>query len=189
MVFSDYIKLRIVFFYSYLGYRPSRIKTLLEYEGILVSSRGVAKFINRYLATGSIARQPGSGRKTKVTPQIQQIVENQMRTDDETTASQLHVILAQLGHRISLRTILRCRTALGWTFRGSAYCQLIRDKNKTKRLAWARKNKRDKFPDVVFTDESSIQLESHRRFCCRKEGELPRNKPRFHNDFYLIMYF
>jgi hypothetical protein len=26
------------------------------------------------------------------------------------------------GIDISLRTILRCRTALGWTFRGSAYC-------------------------------------------------------------------
>ena len=152
---------------------------MLENEGIFVSSRGVAKFINRYVTTGSITRQPGSGRKTKITPEIQQIVETQMQTDDETTASQLHVILVQLGHRISLRTILRCRISLGWTFRGSAYCQLIRDVNKTKRLDWAKLHKNDKFLDVVFTDESSIQMESHRRFCCRKEGELPRNKPRF----------
>ena len=29
-------------------------------------------------------------------------------------------------------TILRNRRSLGWTFRGSAYCQMIRDVNKTK---------------------------------------------------------
>ena len=30
--------------------------------------------------------------------------------------------------------VLRCRTYLGWTFRGSSYCQLIRHENKQKRL-------------------------------------------------------
>ncbi len=34
--------------------------------------------------------------------------------------------------------ILRGRRQLGWTYRGSAYCQLIRQANKVKRLEWAR---------------------------------------------------
>ena len=50
-----------------------------------------------------------------------------MRLDDETTAYQLHRLLSDKGYSISLCTILRCRTAFGWTFRGSAYCQLIRE--------------------------------------------------------------
>ena len=179
MVFSDYIKQRILFFYSLLGYRPSRIALFLAREGIIVSKTGVAKFIARYLATGSIVRQPGSGRKTVISPEIKRIVEDQMRADDETTASQLHVILTRLGYKLSLRTILRCRTLLGWTFRGSAYCQLIRNANKVKRLEWARLHEGDRFEDAIFTDESSIQLESHRRFCCRKQGEPPKNKPRW----------
>jgi len=103
--------------------------------------------------------------------EVKNVVEQQMRRDDETTASQLHVILTTLGYSISLRTILHCRTSLGWTFRGSAYCQLIRDVNKQKRLDFSLDHRQDNFANVIFTDECSVQLESHRRRCCRKEGE------------------
>ena len=101
-----------------------------------------------------------------------------MRADDETTAVQLHKILAHKGHPLSLHTILRCRTELRWTFRGSAYCQLIRTVNKVKRLQWATEHQDEDFSDVLWTDEASIQLQTHRRFCCRKRGEPPKNKPR-----------
>jgi len=92
---------------------------------------------------------------TKVTAEVRQIV------DDETTASQLYVLLSGMGYHLNLRTILRCRTLLGWTFRGSAYCQLIREPNKLKRLKFAREHQNDDFANVVFTDECSVQLESH----------------------------
>ena len=36
----------------------------------------------------------------------------------------------------------------------------------------------NKFEDVLWTDESSIQLESHKRFCCRKKGAPAKPKPR-----------
>ena len=177
MVFDDYTKQRILFFF-FMSYRAPTIARYLENEGIVVSRRGVAKFLKHYMATGSIARRQGSGRKTKITEDVKRIVDQQMSVDDETTATQLHVLLTNFGYRLSLRTVLRCRTTLGWTFRGSAYCQLIREANKTKRLEWARKHRDDDFSNVVFTDESSIQQESHRRFCCRKQGEPPKSKPR-----------
>ena len=106
-----------------------------------------------------------------------------MRADDETTAVQLRAILIAKGYSLSLSTLLRCRKSLGWTFRGSAYCQMIREANKAKHLEWATRYLEEAaaengFLDVVFTDETSIQLESHRRFCCRKRGEQPKNKPR-----------
>ena len=106
----------------------------------------------------------------------------QMRKDDETSAVQLHALLVSRGYRISLRTILRCRTSLGWTFRGSSYCQLIRAANKEKWLAWAQhygSYKDEDFEEVIWTDECTVQLETHRRFCCRKRGEPPRPKPRY----------
>ena len=104
-----------------------------------------------------------------------------MRINDETTAYQLHGMLTEKGYSISFRTILRCRTAFGWTFRGSAYCQLIREANKQERLQWAQQHLGQSFEDVIWTDESTIQLESHRRFACRKRGEAPRPKPRYIN--------
>ena len=131
-----------------------------------------------YEETGSIERRPGSGGISKVTSLVKELVEEQMQRDDETTAYQLHQMLVEKGVTISLRTILRCRNSLGWTFRGSSYCQLIREANKVKRLEWCREHKDDSFDDVVWTDESTVQLETHRRFCCRKRGQVPKPKPR-----------
>jgi hypothetical protein len=54
--------------------------------------------------------------------------------------------------------------------------------NKEKRLQWAQKHLHealtDNFKDVVWTDEASIQIETHRRFCYRKKGQRPKPKPR-----------
>jgi len=129
------------------------------------------------LRLGTIAQIPGSRRRSIVNDDVKRVVEEQMRLDDKTTASQLHVI-TRMGYTTSLRTILRCRMSLGWTFRGSGYCQLIRDVNKQKQLEFALEHRSDNFANVIFTDECSVQLESHRRHCCHKEGERPRNKSR-----------
>ena len=37
----------------------------------------------------------------------------------------------------------------------------------------------DAFENVVYTDECTVQLETHRHYCCHKEGEAPRLKPRY----------
>ena len=52
-----------------------------------------------------------------------------MLWDVETSAMQLHALLKSKGINISRHTILRCRSLLGWTFCGSAYCQMIRQAN------------------------------------------------------------
>ena len=177
MVYSTYKKQRILYLYAQ-GYKPPTIKNLLVQEKLKCSREGIHKFLTTYHVTRSIARRVGSGRPSKITAEVKKLVDDQMKIDDETTAYQLHRMLTQKGYTISLRTILRCRTALGWTFRGSAYCQLIREANKQKRLEWARQHLDESFDDVIWTDESTIQLESHRRFACRKRGEAPRPKPR-----------
>ena len=102
--------------------------------------------------------------------EIKAIVEEQMRLDDETMAFQLYRLLTEKGYNLTRRTVLRCRTELGWMFRASSYCQLIREANKEKRLDWARRNRNDTFEDVVWSDESTIQLETHQQFCGRKEN-------------------
>ena len=134
--------------------------------------------VTRFEETGTIGRREGSSRPTKITPAVKAVVDAQMRLDDETTAIQLYALLQLKGFNISLATILRARTALGWTFRGSAYCQLIREANKLKRLDWAKANLNTNFEDVIWSDETSIQLESYRRHCCRKIGKAPKPKPR-----------
>jgi len=50
---------------------------------------------------------------SKLTREIKQLIESNMRANDETTAMQLHQILTSCGYNLSKRTILRCRSSLG----------------------------------------------------------------------------
>ena len=87
-------------------------------------------------------------------------------------------MLEGAGVSVSMSTVLKGRRSLGWTSRGTAYCQLVRAANREKRLRWAQEHIGASFNDVIWTDETSVQLETHRRFCCRKRGQKPRYKPR-----------
>ena len=131
-------------------------------------------------------------------PEVKRIVEERMRADNETTAVPLHAHWNSLGYSLSLATILRCRSTLGWTFHGSSYCLLIRGANQVKMPEWSRKNVGEVAEgfldvlDMIWSDECSFQLETHKHFCCREKGEPPKNKPRYvrrsrsllhHNDF------
>ena len=76
-----------------------------------------------------------------MTAEVKGIVEEQMSLDDETTATELHAFFNSRAYLLSLRTIVRCHSSLGWTFRGSPYCQLIQNgTHKVKKLEWAKKN-------------------------------------------------
>ena len=60
--------------------------------------------------------------------------------------------------------------------------EMIGEQNKLKRLNWAIAHLHEAetgFKDVVWTDECTVQLESHRRICCLKGGEAPKNKQRY----------
>ena len=53
---------------------------------------------------------------------------------------------------------------------------MITTQNREKRMQWARQNLHNRFENIVWTDESMIQLENHRTFSYRKVGEAPRPK-------------
>ena len=83
MVFSDYAKQRILCYYNQRLKAPSISKCLAE-EGIKASRVGVHKFLRSYQSSASIARRPGSGRRSKLTDEVRKVVEEKMREDDET---------------------------------------------------------------------------------------------------------
>ena len=91
-----------------------------------------------------------------------------MQTDDKTTGKELVSSLSRNGVSISITTALIGRKLLGWTRRGTAYCQLIRSVNCVKRLKWVPQNLGETSDDVVWSDETSVQVETHRRFHCYK---------------------
>ena len=175
MVYSEYVKKRIVFHYEKeLG--CAQIVKALRKKQISVSKSGVWRFLKGYKERGSVKRKKGSGRPTVICEGAQKVVDEKMEEDDETTTKELQRTLENRGYTVSESSVLRCRQQLGWTHRRSAYCQLIRESNKLKRLDWARKYLEEGsagFRDMIFTDETSVQLECYRRFSYRKTGQLP----------------
>ena len=89
MVLSSYVKQRIVALRDE-GHKAPTIAIKLREEGTHVSRVGVHKFLRVYETTHTIQRRSGSGRPSKITPEIKALVEHQMNLDDETTASQLY---------------------------------------------------------------------------------------------------
>ncbi len=136
-VLSRYAKQQIVCLKE-KGLSNREVVAALRREGVGISRvLTVQRFYMRYGETGSIDRRKGSGRPTLLNPAVLQMIEDLMQRDDEITAIQIHAYLAGQGYKLSLMTIRRGRCKLGWTFRGSAYCQLIRQANKEKRFQWA----------------------------------------------------
>ncbi len=161
-VLSRYAKQRIVCLKE-KGLSKCEVVAALRRERVSISRvLTLQRFYTRYGETGSIDRRKGSGRPTLLNPAILQMIEDLMQGDDETTAIQICSYLAGQGHELSLTTIWQGRCKLGWTSRGSACCQLIRQANKEKQFQWARSHLDDDFKDVLWTDETSVQLECHK---------------------------
>ncbi len=139
MVYTNCIKQQILCHYYNNKYNTPTIAKVLQEVGLKASCVGIVKFLKHYKESSSIARKPGSVCPSKITAEMKKFIEEQMQLNNETTTYQLHQLLVSKGFNISLRTVLRCRTSLGWTLRGSAYCQLIREVNKVKQLQWASK--------------------------------------------------
>ena len=116
------------------------IVSALRLEGISTCRQTVWRLDRHIRVNGTIDPLPKSGRPTKLIDVVLQKIDSAMTRDDETTAKELVATLQDAGASISLSTALKGRRLLGWTSRGTAYCQLVRAANREKRLRWAQEN-------------------------------------------------
>ena len=84
MPYSEYTKQMVAYHYRH-GLKPGDISRILQEEGIMTSRRGTAKCLAEFIKSGSVVRKLGSRRPSKATAEVRKIIEEAMRTDDETT--------------------------------------------------------------------------------------------------------
>ena len=151
----------------------------LAEEGHTASKVGDVKFLWHYRETGTIVQAPRTGQASKLTPEICKVIKQKIEKYDEITGLELQKLLLTEVESFdaSLTSILRWRNDLGWTAKGTQYCQMIRDVNK-KRLKWAEDNQDMTFQDFIYTDETTVQIETNRRTCCYRRGCKPCYKHR-----------
>lgn len=164
------------------GFSVGKIRKRLEEDGIHVSRRALFKLFAKHRRTGTVADLPRAARPKKLTTEHYKFIDEAMTEDDELTARKLRVLLEARWPEteVSLNTIKRARKHLGWVATRPKYSQLVREANKQKRVEWCKKQQaaNEKFENVIFTDESSVQLDSHARLCFRRKKEPRKLKAR-----------
>lgn len=179
-VLTEYTRKRTVALFLQ-GKRLAQIIRELNKEAIYPNRSSIAAFLKKYKQTGSIERKHGGGAAKKLTQEILDYIDSVMNDNDETTLDQLKdLVQRRFDITISRCSIDRHRRQLGWTFKTAAYCQVVREANRVKRLEFAQQhpNLANTCGDMIFTDETSCELQCHRLRCARKKGLPPKPKPR-----------
>ena len=176
---SSYARTRIELLHNQ-GLHPAGILKNLKGEGLVVSLSSITRMIKKLRLTGSVANLPRSGRPKKLSIEARAFIDQQMRKNDEMTSTKIQKKLAKHGISVSSSTVRRSRKQQGWTLQRTAYCQLIRDANKVKRLEFAQRvlESGDTFHNVIFSDECSISLQSYCCTCFRMADEPTKRKPK-----------
>ena len=145
-------------------------KRLAE-EGVSVSLRSLQKLYKKFSEHGYVLGLPWRKRSKKLTPEMEEMIDEVIRKNDELTAQQLRTKLKEKfsSLELSLSTVKVARRRRRWVCTKPHYCHILRAVNKTKRLEWCQEDEED-FSEVIFTDECTVQLDHHSHICFRKTG-------------------
>ena len=119
----------------------------------------VRKWIFCWQEQPSLKDKHRSGRISKITPEIADYLEKQLE-DDELSSVELHrLVSCKFAVEVSPPAIRRyLRTSLQWLVVRMRFGPMISDKNKKKRMDFARMclDTDDDFSNVIWIDESSV---------------------------------
>ena len=140
---------------------PAEIFIRVKKENLPVSFVSITRIIKKLQLTGSVKNLKRSGRPPKLTAEAKAMIETMMRRNDKATSIAVQKNLAKQGVAVHASTVRRSRKQQGWTLQRTRCCQLIKQKNKDKRLEFARQvlDSEDTFDDVIFSDERSVSLQ------------------------------
>ena len=133
------------------------------------------ELLNKYSHCHTTADLKRAPRPRILQEEHYRFIYDTMAENMELTAQQLYCLFKEKFSttETSMSTIKRAHLKLGWVCKRVKYCQFITEINKEKRVTWCleRVTTNDlEMDDVIFTDESTIQIEAHRKVIFRKAG-------------------
>ena len=120
------------------GLHPAGILKTLKGEALVVSLSGITCMIKKLCPTGSVTNLRRSGKPRKLSVEARAFIDQQMCKNDEMMSPKIQEKLAKRGISVTSSTVRRSQKHQGWTLQRAAYCQLICDANKVKRLKFAQ---------------------------------------------------
>lgn len=129
-----------------------------------VTKRTVDNVLKKYSSTGSVKDQPGRGRKRKLSyTEKEKMVKKAKGGKDAPEIAREYS--AKRG-RISERTVQRALKEEGLSYLIIQETEALTEKNRKKRLKYAKENRRLKWSKVLFSDEKTFHVGggSHKRW-------------------------
>ena len=168
-----------------MGYKKI-VNKVKEEDNIQLSLTGVKKVWKKFNETGDVGNRPRfegtRNPQAKLgTQEHEDFVNTCMREIPDLSAKQLaRKLLDEFGIEISVSKTSKYRQHLGWKQGRTRYCQMIRDVNKVKRQEWCEEQIRtgEQFEDVIFTDESRIEICRMSGKCFMQEGHAAPYQPK-----------
>lgn len=122
----------------------------------------------------SMADKQSARYRQKLNEEHYRFINECMADEDELTAAKVLSLLKERFTTLNfgVSTVKRARMKLGWT--AKRYSALISESNQEKQVEWCKERQATgdvDFDDVIFTDECTVQLESHRRITFYKKGQ------------------
>ena len=148
------------------------LKNILNFN---VSPQGIRDFLRR--------NQVNKTRKTvprKFRHIHKQCMNLWLSQNKDLTARDVQLKFVEEFHQtFALSTIKKYRRQLNWTAKRKRYCQLISHKNKLARVEWCleKLKTKDTFQDVIFMDESNVELSSTGRLSFYQTGSALEKVP------------
>lgn len=156
------------------GMQFNAIQRCLAEENLKCSRQAVSRIWRSYCISGNIDSKFGGGCTSILNDEHCQFMDMKLKENNELTGKELKgLIQQQFGLTASVRTVLRARKKIGWLYGKTRYCQMVSEKNKIARLEFANRclETGEDFENVIFTDETKIQLKSNVRRQCHKKGD------------------
>ena len=146
-----------------------------------------ASWVYRWETNCGLHDQHRSGWPSKITSEMVAFMEAKMEEDDEITSAELHRLISRhFSANISPPPIKRyIRKKMEWVAVRTRFGPMISERNKLKRQEFAQMclDEEDTFDNVIWSNESSVQLTSHAQTMRVKIGRECVLKPQAKHAF------
>ena len=140
-----------------------------------LSYAGAKKICAKLKSSGDCHCTPGSGRKRKTSERTDRFIVRQSKIGTPTKKHLAHSLKAQTGVKVSTSTIQRRLRENGIHWRKKTRRSFVSEKNRLKRLAFAREHVHwnlDQWKSVIWSDESPFTLQNNSsQFVWRNDRE------------------
>ena len=170
------------------GFSTVKISSALEtIFGHKISRQGLLKFLKKRESVNYPIEDGKKGdpkvrlARRKFLPVHSQVLDLWLSKNKDLTARDVQRKFSRhMGVNFSIATIKFQRRHLDWTMKKKSYCQLISVRNKVARLNWCSEMllARETFSDVIFVDESNVEISSNARMSFYKPTSSMDKVPR-----------